>query len=140
MSLRIELKPFEKLLIGDMIVSNSEQKAMFILDGVTPVLRMREFLAPEAAKTPAERLYVCIQNILLARDREKNEGAYLALAAESAANNPELYAALALVDEFVTKGQHYKALKALKKLISADIFPAAAVAMPGYRPRIAFGH
>jgi flagellar protein FlbT len=139
MSLRIELKPFEKLFIGDAVLTNSDQRTMFIVEGQTPVLRVKEFLAPEAAKTATERLYVCIQNMFLARDREKYQAAYLALAAETITSEPQSYASLATVDEFVTKAQYYKGLKALRKLIPADVFSTETVPTPGYRPRAAFG-
>ena len=38
MTLRIELKPFEKVFIGDAVLTNSDQRTMFIIDGQTPTV------------------------------------------------------------------------------------------------------
>jgi len=140
MTLRIELKPFEKVFIGDAVLTNSDQRTMFIIDGQTPVLRAKDALTHETAKTPAEKLYLCIQNMFLLRDQKKYQGAYLALAAETISNAPLEYGLLSIVDGFVTNSEYYKGLKALKKLISPDTFSTEAAPTPGYRPRAAFEH
>jgi flagellar protein FlbT len=140
MTLRIELKPFEKVFIGDAVLTNSDQRTMFIIDGQTPVLRAKDALTPAIAKTPAEKLYLCIQNMFLLRDHKRYQGAYLALAAETISSAPLEYPLLAEVDRFVTKAEYYKGLKTLKKLISPDTFSAEAAPTPGFRPRVAFEH
>jgi flagellar protein FlbT len=140
MSLRIELKPFEKVFIGDAVLTNSDQRTMFIIEGRTPVLRAKDAIAPEAAKSPAEKLYVCVQNMFLLRDHKSYQGTYLALAAETISMDPLAYPLLAEVDRFVTKAEYYKGLKTLRKLIPAEAFSTETVPTPGYRPRAAFGH
>jgi flagellar biosynthesis repressor protein FlbT len=140
MTLRIELKPFEKVFIGDAVLTNSDQRTMFIIDGQTPVLRAKDALAPESAKTPAEKLYLCIQNMFLLRDHKSYQGAYLALAAETISGAPLEYPLLSEVDRFVTNAEYYKGLKTLRKLISPDTFTADPAPTPGYRPRAAFEH
>ena len=140
MTLRIELKPFEKVFIGDAVLTNSDQRTMFIIDGQTPVLRAKDVIAPDNAKTPAEKLYVCIQTMFLMRDHKRYQGAYLALAAETISGVPLEYPLLAEVDRFVTKAEYYRGLKMLRKLISAEAFSTEAAPTPGYRPRVAFEH
>lgn len=140
MTLRIELKPFEKVFIGDAVLTNSDQRTMFIVDGQTPVLRAKDAIAPEAAKTPAEKLYLCIQNMFLLRDYKKYQGTYLALAAETISSDPLCYELLSEVDRFVTNAEYYKGLKALRKLIPAETFSTEAVPTPGYRPRAPLDH
>jgi flagellar protein FlbT len=140
MTLRIELKPFEKVFIGDAVLTNSDQRTMFIIDGRTPVLRAKDAIAPETAKTPAEKLYVCIQNMFLLRDHKSQQGTYLALAAETIAQNPHAYPLLSEVDRFVTSAEYYKSLKTLRKLIAPEAFSTETVSTPGYRPRVAFAH
>jgi flagellar protein FlbT len=140
MTLRIELKPFEKVFIGDAVLTNSDQRTMFIIDGQTPVLRAKDAIAPENARTPAEKLYVCIQNMFLQRDHKRYQGTYLALAAETISSAPVEYPLLSEVDRFVTKAEYYKGLKALRKLIPAEAFSTESIPTPGYRPRAAFEH
>lgn len=139
-TLRIELKPFEKVFIGDAVLTNSDQRTMFVVDGQTPVLRAKDAIAPETAKTPVEKLYVCIQNMFLLRDSKKYQGAYLALAAETISKDPLLYPLLSEVDRLVTNAEYYKGLKTLRRLIPAEAFSTETVPTPGYRPRPAFEH
>jgi flagellar biosynthesis regulator FlbT len=53
----------------------------------------------------------------LDESHEEHQGSYLALAARSLTENPTLALELQAADQLIASRQHYKALKALKKLI-----------------------
>ena len=39
MPLRVELKPFERIIIGDSVIINSGARASYLIDGDTPIRR-----------------------------------------------------------------------------------------------------
>jgi flagellar protein FlbT len=135
MALRFDLGPFDQLHLGKCVLKNSHERALFILEGEMPILRANAFLQPALAKSSLEKLYCCIQQMYLEETHEELQGSYLALAAGSLRESPGLYAELGSVDQFVAARQHYKALKALKKLIRAEAFAVDKTPDERYVPR-----
>jgi flagellar protein FlbT len=117
MPLRFDLGPFEKLFIGKSILTNNGDRSMFIVEGDTPILRARDVLTPEQAVSALEKLYRCVQQMYLEEDTARYQGSYLALAAQTVSECPACHAELQTSDGLIKSGQHYKALKELKKLI-----------------------
>jgi flagellar protein FlbT len=122
MPLRFDLGPFEKLFIGKSVLTNNGDRSMFIVEGDTPILRARDVLTPEQAISPLEKLYRCVQQMYLEEDAPKYQGSYLALAAQTISECPGCNAELHTADGLIKSGQHYKALKGLKKLIEQHAF------------------
>ena len=65
MPLRVELKPFERIVIGQSVITNSETRATFLIDGEVPILREKDILTAETANTPVKRIYLCVQQMYL---------------------------------------------------------------------------
>jgi len=61
MSLKVELKPGEKLLIGSCVITNADQRTRLFIDGSAPILREKDILTAESADTPAKRIYLAVQ-------------------------------------------------------------------------------
>ncbi len=68
MALRIELKPGERILIGESVLINSDQRATFLIEGSAPILREKDIVTPEQADTPAKRIYLAVQLMYTSRD------------------------------------------------------------------------
>ena len=122
MALRFDVGPFEKLHIGKTVLCNSHQRASFMFEGEAPILRGNSVLQPEAASNSIERLYCCVQKIYLEQAYGENQGLYLALMTQALKEEPSRYSELNEVDAFVHGGDHYKALKRLKKLVRPTAF------------------
>ena len=122
MPLRFDLGPFEELHIGRCMITNYHERSLFVVEGNMPILRGKEHLREEAARTPLEKLYHCIQQMYLEEAHDKYQGRYLQLAAECLRNDPMLSAELQAVDQSIRAGDFFRALKSLKKLIPADAF------------------
>jgi flagellar biosynthesis repressor protein FlbT len=137
MPLRFDLGPFEKLFIGKSVLTNNGDRTMFIVEGETPILRARDILTPEQAVSAVEKLYRCVQQMYLEEDTEKYQGAYLALAAQTISECPAHYAELRIADQLIKSGQHYKALKSLKKLVRQEAFSFSKTESEGQMPRVA---
>ena len=64
MSLKVELKPFERIIIGQSVITNSETRTRLLIDGKAPILREKDILTAETGKPRAEvygneLFYVC---------------------------------------------------------------------------------
>jgi flagellar protein FlbT len=120
MPLRVELKPFERIIIGETVIINSGARTSFLIDGQAPVLREKDTVTAETATTPVKRLYFCVQMMYLKSDVPKNLASYpklLARLRESLAGSGELVDA---VDHLVSNGSLYEALKEIRKLIKRE--------------------
>jgi flagellar biosynthesis repressor protein FlbT len=137
MTLRFNLGPFEKLFIGRSVLTNSGDRTMFIIEGDTPILRARDILTPERAINAMEKLYRCVQQMYLEEDTQKYQGSYLALTIQAISECPTSYAELKIADQLIASGQHYTALKTLKKLIRQEAFPPSRTETAGHPARIA---
>ncbi|MGH6739656.1 MAG: flagellar biosynthesis repressor FlbT [Bradyrhizobium sp.] len=126
MPLRVELKPFERIIIGDSVIINSGSRTSFLIDGDTPILREKDTVTAETADTPAKRLYHCVQTMYLKNDVARCKASYLGLIAglqESCPGSTEL---IATVNHHVSTGALYKALKEIRKLMKREEDRSAA--------------
>src|ERR1700751_3906689 len=104
MPLRVELKPFERIIIGDSVIINSGTRSSFLIDGDTPILREKETVTAETADTPAKRLYHCVQMMYLKNDVARYRSSYLGLLQQlqdACADEGDLIAA---VDQYIAGG------------------------------------
>ncbi|MBV9559191.1 MAG: flagellar biosynthesis repressor FlbT [Bradyrhizobium sp.] len=120
MPLRVELKPFERIVIGDSVIINSGTRATFLVDGETPILREKDTVTAETANTPARRLYHCVQMMYLKNDAARYRASYLDLVSELAIVLPDARALIDGVDRHVAAGSLYKALKEIRKLMKRE--------------------
>jgi len=120
MPLRVELKPFERIVIGESVIINSGNRASFLVDGEAPILRDKDTITAETANTPAKRLYYCVQVMYLKNDIARYRASYLALVDElrrSFAGSADL---IDTTDRYVAEGALYKALKEIRKLMKRE--------------------
>ena len=135
MALRFDLGPFDELHIGKCVLKNSHERALFVVEGNTPILRAKDVLEPALAVSSLEKLYCCVQRMYLEEAHEELQGSYLALAAGSLKEDPTLYAELHAADQLIADRQYYKALKGLKKLTRQELFGVHKGASETYVPR-----
>jgi flagellar biosynthesis repressor protein FlbT len=120
MPLRVELKPFERIVIGDSVIINSGTRTCFLIDGETPILRERDTVTAETANTPAKRLYLCVQTMYLKSDVSRYHERYVGLIKELQDVVPNSRDLIESVEQFVTSGSLYKALKEIRKLMKRE--------------------
>ena len=126
MPLRVELKPFERLIIGDSVIINSGTRSSFLIDGETPILREKDTVTAETADTPAKRLYHCVQTMYLKSDIARYRASYLGLVKELQEASPGSSDLIDAVNHHVSAGALYKALKEVRKLMKREEELAAA--------------
>ena len=120
MPLRVELKPFERIVIGETVLINSGTRTSFLLDGEAPILREKDTVTAETANTPVKRLYLCVQTMYLKNDVPRYRTSYLGFVKELRDNLPSAGDAINVINQHVSSGALYKALKEIRKLMKRE--------------------
>ena len=47
MALKVELKPGERIILGECVITNADQRARLLIEGQVPILREKDILTPE---------------------------------------------------------------------------------------------
>jgi flagellar biosynthesis repressor protein FlbT len=118
--LRVELKPFERIVIGNSVITNSETRAIFLIDGETPILREKDILTAETANTPVKRIYLCVQQMYLEADIPKYQDLYLGFVKDLLEAVPSFREPIETASKLILSGDLYKALREIRKLISRE--------------------
>src|SRR3954469_25794586 len=117
MSLRIELKPGERILIGESVLVNGDQRATFLIEGQAPILREKDILTPEQADTPARRIYLAVQLMYTSRDPRAHHDVYFSLVRDIVQAAPSTFPYVETINNRILTGDLYKALKEAKNLV-----------------------
>ena len=136
MALKVELKPGEKLLVGNCIITNSDQRTRLFIDGRAPILREKDILTAETADTPAKRIYLAVQLMYIEDDINQTQAEYLALVDQFLAAVPSSVEIVNQINNEILTGALYKALKAAHRLIDyeQDLLSHASARRPGLSP------
>ena len=120
MSLKVELKPGEKLLIGNCVVTNSDQRTRIFIDGRAPILREKDILTADSADSPAKRIYLAVQLMYINDDVQRLTKQYFELVGDIIRAAPSTIPIVDEINNEILTGALYKALKAAKKLIQYE--------------------
>ena len=118
--LRVELKPFERIVIGETVLVNSGTRTSFLIDGDAPILREKDTVTPENANTPVKRLYLCVQTMYLKNDIPRYRMAYQGFLRDLRETHPGDRLAIDGINAHVVAGTLYKALKEIRKLMKRE--------------------
>ncbi|KPF99828.1 flagellar biosynthesis repressor FlbT [Rhodopseudomonas palustris] len=120
MPLRVELKPFERIVIGQSVITNSDSRTTFLIDGDAPILREKDILTAETANTPVKRVYLCVQMMYLQNDIPAYQDLYLGFIKELLEAVPSFRDTIEATSNLILSGQLYKALRELRPLIKRE--------------------
>jgi flagellar protein FlbT len=120
MGLKVELKPGERLILGECLVTNGEQRTRLHIEGQAPILREKDIMLPAKADTPAKRIYLAVQLMYTSRDPRDQHDAYFALMRDLVQAAPSAWPHMAAISNHILAGEMYKALKIAKTLIAYE--------------------
>jgi flagellar protein FlbT len=120
MALKVELKPGEKIILGDCVVTNTDQRTRLVIEGDAPILREKDILTRKTANTPAKRIYFSIQLMYTSRDPSAQHEAYFTLIKDILRAAPSTWSVVESINNYILTGEMYKALKSAKKLIALE--------------------
>ena len=120
MALKVELKPNERILIGESVITNCDQRSWLVIEGMSPILREKDILTATRADTPAKRIYFAVQLMYTSRDPRAHHDTYFALVREIVQAAPSTWAFVEVINNQILTGDVYKALKEAQKLIAYE--------------------
>src|SRR5258708_9444145 len=120
MALRVVLKPFERIIIGQSVITNSETRTTFLIDGEAPILREKDILTAETANTPVKRLYLCIQMMYLENDIPKYQDLYMGFVKDLLEAVPSFTTPIGAASKLILSGSLYGSLKEIRTLIRRE--------------------
>ena len=120
MALKVELKPGEKLLVGNCIITNSDQRTRLFIEGQAPILREKDILTSTTADTPAKRVYLAVQIMYIENNTDVLRREYFSLINDIVAAAPSSMAIVDRINNDILTGALYKALKSAKQLIQFE--------------------
>lgn len=120
MALKVELKPHERIVIGQAVVRNGDTRTRLIIEGTTPIMRERDILSAERANTPAKRIYFVLQLMYLDRDINPYRDKFLSLIEDFMNAAPSAWPYIKPIADNVIQMDIYKAIKAAKDLIEYE--------------------
>ena len=120
MALKVELKPGEKILVGEAVLTNGDQRARFLIEGHAPILREKDIMTKTRADSPAKRIYLAVQLMYISRTPRDHHEVYFGLVRDIMHAAPSTAAFIENINNHILTGELYKALKDAKKLISYE--------------------
>ena len=120
MALVIDLKPNERVIIGDAVIKNDKHRTRLHIEGDTPILREKDILSEKDADTPVKKIYVAIQLMYLSRTPKDIHKLYFDLVKQVQDAAPSTVPYIHAINEFIMRGNYYKALKAGQELIEYE--------------------
>lgn len=120
MALIIDLKPSEKIIIGDALITNDKSRTRLHIEGEAPILREKDILRPTEADSPGKRIYVLVQLMYLSHEPEELHQDYFKAVKELQEAAPSTSVIFMKINDYIIDGKYYKALKEAHNLISYE--------------------
>ena len=121
MSLKITLKPNEKVIIGGAVITNGHATCHLNVENNVPILRKTDIMSDHNADTPCKRLYLAIQLIYIDEKRSSEiHPIYWELVKDLLEAAPSMKDLISQISQSMLDGRYYQALKLTKKLIAYE--------------------
>jgi len=121
MSLKITLKPNERMIIGGAVITNGSKGSNFIIENNVPVLRQSDIMSENAADTPSRRIYLAVQLMYVDIENQATHYAnYWDLTQDLLKAAPSMIGFIDQISEHIQSNRHYHALKLTKKMIDYE--------------------
>lgn len=120
MALKVELKPGERFILGDSVITNDDQRTRLFIEGDSPILREKDILRAADADTPCKRVYLLVQMMYLAADPRSHHDLYFEIVKDVMQAAPSTAPLFEAINSKILTGEMYKALKEARKLIEYE--------------------
>ncbi len=120
MALVIDLKPSERVIIGNALITNDENRTRLHIEGDAPILREKDIMQEEQADTPCKRIYFTIQLMYLSTDPDKLHQLYFDQVVDIQNAAPSTSTFFMKINDFIMNGRYYKALKEARSLMEHE--------------------
>ncbi len=121
MSLKINLKPHERMILGGAVITNGSSRSELIIENNVPILRQKDILSEKEANTPCRRIYFVIQ--LMYVDEENlvtHHNTYWKLVQSILEAAPSTLVLIDQISQHILASRYYQALKDARKLMDYE--------------------
>ena len=120
MALVIDLKPSERVIIGNALVTNDTARTRLHIEGDAPILREKDIMREEEANSPCKKIYFIVQLMYLSTDPGKMHDLYFKQIHDVQNAAPSTATFFMKINDFILQGQYYKAMKEAKMLMEHE--------------------
>ena len=121
MSLKLSLKPGEKVIIGGAVIVNGPSTASFHIENRVPVLREKDILTEEHATTPCKQVYLLLQLMYIGGSPNPDLAQlYGKLVADIMIAAPSTKDLISSITGYILDSKYYQALKKAQSLIQYE--------------------
>ena len=121
MSLKLTLKPHERIIIGGAVIKNGASSCHLLIENNVPILRQADILSEADANSPCRRIYFVIQLLYIEGDKNSElQPLYWELVSDVLSAAPSMKDLISQVSQLIIKNKFYQALKIAKKLIQYE--------------------
>lgn len=123
MPLKLSLKPGEKFVLNGAVVQNGDRRGVLLLQNKASVLREKDIMQEDDAKTPARRIYFPVMMMYLDEAnavRYYDEFVRRLTEFMGVIRNPDVLADCVSISKFAMEREYYKALMLCRKLIEYE--------------------
>jgi flagellar protein FlbT len=119
-ALKIELKPNERILLGDCVVTNTGPRTRLRIEGQVRILREKDIMTLSRADSLAKLIYLAVQFIYTSKNPKEHHDLYFRLAAQFLKAAPSAKSIVDGINNLILTGDPYKALKEARRLIAYE--------------------
>ncbi len=121
MALKINLKPHEKMIIGGAVIKNGDKAGSLFVENNVPLLREKDIMKQEDAKTFCSGIYFVIQLMYIDnRNIIEYHNTYWKLVRELVDAIPRTVGIIDEISQHILNEDYYQALKLSKKLLEFE--------------------
>ena len=122
MSLKISLKPQEKMILGGAVITNGNNMGChLIIENKVPILREKDILNENDANSPCRQLYFIIQLMYIDEENlDLHQKKYWTMVKKLVKAAPSTVGMIDQINEEIVSGRYYQALKLSQKLIEYE--------------------
>ncbi|MBF0225729.1 MAG: flagellar biosynthesis repressor FlbT [Desulfobacterales bacterium] len=121
MSLKITLKPHERMILGTAVIKNGKNRTDLIVENNVSILREKDILSEDNADTPCKKIYFVIQLMYVDNGNiVKYHNLYWTLIKDVIKAAPSTLVIIDQISELIIANNLYNALKLARKLIEYE--------------------
>jgi len=122
MSLKLHLKPNEKIIIGGAVIKCGRHDVDFTVENNVPILRQKDIMTEAGAISPSQRVYFMLQLMYVdsAAETTHYHDSYRELEQEIITAAPSTGRFFEEINREITAGKIYRALKVAQTLITYE--------------------
>jgi flagellar protein FlbT len=121
MSLKICLKPQERMIIGGAVLQNTGGRCDLLVENQVPILREKDIMGEKNADSPCKRIYFTIQLMYVDENNlVEHHNTYWMLIRDLVNAAPSTLTLVDQISDHLLNGRYYQALKLTKTLIEYE--------------------